>query len=232
MARRRLIVNADDFGRTAGINRGIAQAHEVGIVTSASLMVDQPAAAEAAGYARSHPGLGVGLHVDLGEWEFQSGAWRAIYEKATGDGAVHDEAVGQLERFRNLVGRDPTHLDSHQHAHRREPARTALVELASQLGVPLRHFDERVRYCGRFYGQTEEGAPVPDAVTADALIRLLVSLPVGVTELACHPGTAAGLDSSYREEREREVEALCDPRVQRVLEDENIELCSFAEIAS
>ena len=75
-----LIVNADDFGRTGGINRGIARAHEEGIVTSASLMVRDPAAAEAAAYAGEHPQLGVGLHVDLGEWVYGDGGWPAVYE--------------------------------------------------------------------------------------------------------------------------------------------------------
>ena len=65
---RAVIVNADDFGLSAGVNRGIAAAFEGGIVTSASLMVRPDAAAEAASYARLHPVLGVGLHIDLGEW--------------------------------------------------------------------------------------------------------------------------------------------------------------------
>src|SRR5436190_23980393 len=65
--RRAVIVNADDFGQSAGINRGIIEAHERGIVTSASLMVRWPAAPAAAAYACAHRGLSVGLHVDLGE---------------------------------------------------------------------------------------------------------------------------------------------------------------------
>ncbi len=54
---RRLIVNADDFGLSAGVNEGIVEAHVSGIVTSTSLMVDRPAAAGAAGLAREHPAL-------------------------------------------------------------------------------------------------------------------------------------------------------------------------------
>src|SRR5206468_2930594 len=58
-----VVVNADDLGLSPGVNRGIIEAHERGIVTSASLMVRWPAAAEAAAYARSRPQLGVGLHL-------------------------------------------------------------------------------------------------------------------------------------------------------------------------
>jgi chitin disaccharide deacetylase len=71
--RRYLIVNADDFGLSEGVNRGIIEAAEKGIVTSASLMVRQPAAAAAAAYARKLDRISVGLHLDLGEWVYRNG---------------------------------------------------------------------------------------------------------------------------------------------------------------
>src|SRR2546426_8473794 len=77
---RYLIVNADDFGRSAGVNRGIIRAHQHGIVTSASLMVRWPAAAAAAEYARRHSRLSVGLHLDLGEWVYGSSNWTVLYQ--------------------------------------------------------------------------------------------------------------------------------------------------------
>src|SRR5260370_31664554 len=77
---RYLIVNADDFGQSAGINRGIIDAHERGVVTSASLMVRWPAAPEAAKYARSHTSLSLCLHFDFGEWCCRDGNWSILYE--------------------------------------------------------------------------------------------------------------------------------------------------------
>lgn len=62
---RRLIANADDFGRSASINQAVVRAHREGILTTASLMVNEPAAAEAVELARQNPGLGVGLHLTL-----------------------------------------------------------------------------------------------------------------------------------------------------------------------
>ncbi|MGB7948954.1 MAG: ChbG/HpnK family deacetylase, partial [Candidatus Binatia bacterium] len=62
-----LIVDADDFGQSPGINRGIIEAHDHGIVTTASLMTQWPGADEAAVYAKKHPELSVGLHLDLGD---------------------------------------------------------------------------------------------------------------------------------------------------------------------
>ena len=76
-----LVVNADDLGLSAAVNAGIAAAHERGIVTSASLMVRQGAAAEAAAYAAAHPALAVGLHLDLGEWDYVDGEWMAAYQR-------------------------------------------------------------------------------------------------------------------------------------------------------
>src|SRR3954447_13194280 len=119
---RRLIVNADDFGLSHGVNAGIIQAHEHGIVTSASLMVraSAPAAREAAEYARRRPQLSVGLHVDIGEWAIVAGEWKPIYElvPASNAEAVAAELRRQLGIFQELLGRGPTHLDSHQHVHR------------------------------------------------------------------------------------------------------------------
>ena len=62
---RRLIVNADDFGRSASINQAVIRAHREGILTTASLMVNEAAGEEAVALAREHPNLGVGLHLTL-----------------------------------------------------------------------------------------------------------------------------------------------------------------------
>src|SRR6478609_7078242 len=80
LQQRYLIVNADDFGMSTGINRAIARSHECGIVTSASLMVRWPAVAEAVAMSRDLPELSLGLHVDLGEWAFRNGSWISLYE--------------------------------------------------------------------------------------------------------------------------------------------------------
>src|SRR5271170_2411822 len=62
---RRLIVNADDFGLSASVNAAVVRAHREGILTSASLMVNEPGFAEAVALARQNPRLGVGLHLTL-----------------------------------------------------------------------------------------------------------------------------------------------------------------------
>ncbi len=229
-----LIVNADDFGRSHGVNEGVITAHERGILTSASLMVRWTAVKPAAAYARAHSRLAVGIHVDLGEWVFNEGAWLPSYEVVPLDdeGRVADEVSGQLGDFRRLLGREPTHLDSHQHVHRREPVRSIMLGMAQQLGVPLRGHDRLVRYVGDFYGQTAEGLPLPGVISVERLIEILNTLPAGVTELGCHPGLGDDLgDSIYRRERAEEVKVLCDARVRAAIDSLGIRLCNFGAVA-
>jgi chitin disaccharide deacetylase len=228
---RYLIVNADDFGYSSGVNRGVIEAHERGIVTSASLMVNQRAAAEAAAYARARVELSLGLHVELERWYSRSRSWlRLLHTEIGFRKVVAAEIRRQLDRFCHLVGRDPTHIDSHHNRHRTEPARSILIDLAQELDVPLRHFNARVRYCGDFYGHIGRGQPNPEAILPEALVDLLGRLSPGVTELCCHPGYGEDVKDWYRKERLQEVRALCDPRVQAAVERLEIRLGSFGDL--
>jgi chitin disaccharide deacetylase len=231
MSERVLIVNADDFGRSVGINRGVIRCHEEGIVTSASLMVRWPEAEDAAAWAR-RTSLSVGLHLDLGDWEWRDGAWHTRYEVVDIEDldAIAAEIERQLEDFERLIGRPPTHLDTHQHVHLKyPPVLQALGPAGQRLGVPVRGLTPGIAYSGVFYGQDGKGAPAPDLITADALVKLIEALPPGVTELGCHPASEADRDWVYREERVKEVEALCDPRVRAAIDRCGVALRSFAD---
>jgi chitin disaccharide deacetylase len=234
VASKYLIVNADDFGQSFGVNRGIVKAHRCGIVTSASLMVRWPAASEAAAYAREHPSLSLGLHIDLGEKVFRAGEWVSMYTVVPlrETKALTEEVSHQLDEFRRLIGHDPTHLDSHQYVHLREPVRSILIELAQRLGIPLRHCCPDVYYRGNFYGQTAEGAPLPHVISVDGLIHILETLPAGCTELGCHPADGCDLDTMYRHERLEELRVLCDPRVRAAITTMGIELRSFSNLSN
>ncbi len=146
----RLIVNADDFGLTPGVSRGIVTAHKDGIVSSTTLMVNMPAAPEAVAMAREHPGLHLGLHLVVtagrpvlppgqvpslvdAEGHFRKG-FRALRLTAKlAEVALEWEA--QLDRFEELVGRLPTHLDSHHDAHLAPGLTEIAVALAKRRGV-------------------------------------------------------------------------------------------------
>jgi predicted glycoside hydrolase/deacetylase ChbG (UPF0249 family) len=227
-----LVVNADDFGQSPGINRGIIEAHERGIVTSASLMTRWPGTEAAALYARVHPELSVGLHLDLGEWAYRRGNWLPLYTVVPLDcaEAIEREITAQISSFRRLLGKDPTHIDSHQHVHLQDPTCSALAEIVRDLPIPLRHFTPGIRYCGSFYGQTAEGSPLPDLISVAALLKIVGALPAGVTELNCHPGHADGLDTMYQSERSEELKVLCAPQIRAAIATNGIDLCSFATL--
>jgi hypothetical protein len=249
---KRLIVNADDFGRTAGINRGVVQAHERGIVTSATMMVNYAPAAEAAELARKNPGLAIGLHVALtgGPPALPPAQIPSLVDfqgrlppkpdglKDANPAEVLAEARAQLRRFRELMGRDPTHMDSHHHSHRESSAvLDALCTLAWETGLPIRNNSPAVRerldregirttddFVEEFY---DKGA------TLEAMVRILGDLKPGTTELMCHPAVVdAELrdTSGYAEPRTRELEVLTSVEVRQAIQASGIHLATFADL--
>jgi chitin disaccharide deacetylase len=223
-----LIVNADDFGASTGINRGILEVHRRGIVTSTSLMVTTPwSEAAAAALDREAPDLSVGLHADLtGSASARSHADVMEAERCAA------ELERQLARFAALTGRMPTHLDSHRNVHRDPRLLAAFLDVARRHRLPLREHCG-VRYLSKFYGQWG-GETHLEQISIDGLLRLVdSSVGDGVTELACHPGYAdPDLRSSYAAEREAELETLCNPTVRRALHERQIQLISFRELGA
>jgi predicted glycoside hydrolase/deacetylase ChbG (UPF0249 family) len=224
-----LIVNADDFGQSPGINSGIIKAHEEGIVTSASLMVRYGAALPAASYAQQNSTLGVGLHVDLGEWTYKNYNWEPLYQVVCLDDeeAVEEEIKRQLDTFLALMKRLPTHIDSHQHVHHRETVLPAILKIADRLNITVRGHSTSVSYCGDFYGQCDDGSPYHDAISVRGLKKTIANLQEGITELACHPGLLDDIETLYRVEREKEVTTLCDGSLPDFIAKNNVSLRSF-----
>ncbi len=227
MSARNLIVNADDFGASEGVNRGIVEAHREGIVTSTSLMVTGAAASAAVDLAGEHPGLAIGLHWDLdGE--------QAEPELDLSDAAVvRAELARQLRVFEELMGRGPTHVDSHHHIHRRAEIAPIARELVDPLGVPLREHGH-VTFIGGFYAQWEWLVTDLHHVSPEFLIWILRNeVGEGWTELGCHPGyVSEDFHSVYLTEREVELQTLKEPRVRQELDRLGIRLASYAELSA
>lgn len=150
---RLLIVNADDYGLTAGVSRGILRAHREGIVTSVSLLTVAPAFRETAALLRDAPRLGVGVHLALvGEDPPLSPAsrirslvgedgrfprdWKAFLGRSTRARTreIEEELAAQIETARAAA---PLldHLDSHQHLHLLPKVRRAVLRLARRFGI-------------------------------------------------------------------------------------------------
>jgi predicted glycoside hydrolase/deacetylase ChbG (UPF0249 family) len=216
-----LIVNADDFGASRGINRGILEAHRHGILTSTSLLVNTASSEEAAELSRTVPDLSVGLHADVRKELSASDAVSCPELRAA--------LRGQFARFQELMGRPPTHLDSHHNVHRDPRALPYFLELAREHGLSLREHSP-VRYFSKFYGRWK-GETHLEQISEQNLARMLAAeIEEGITELSCHPGYVdPDYPSGYTVEREAELRALCAPRLRRVLHGWSIGLVNYRE---
>lgn len=249
---KRLVVTADDFGLSPGVVEGIVDAHQIGIVTSTSLMVNAPAAEAAFEEARRLPSLATGLHFvltfgrPLGPTDPLS---RLLDEdgsfRKNGSGAhpparpdeVREELRAQLRAFEKGVGRPPTHIDGHHHVHLHPGILRVAIEEAGRLGIPLRSRGrevrerlrlERIRTCERFVDEF-----YGDDVSEARLLSILESLADGTSELMCHParedGALATL-SGYVDSRFRELETLTSHGVAQALVRLGIELVPMSRV--
>ena len=150
---RRLIVNADDFGFTSGVNRAIVEAHSFGVVTSSTLMANGPAFSEAAQLAKTIPKLSVGCHVVLIDGrpvlgaqqlpsltsgsEFRDGlmtfAARAIAGRIDAD-EITAEATAQIRKIQS-AGIAVSHIDTHKHTHLFPKILRPLLRAAGACGI-------------------------------------------------------------------------------------------------
>jgi predicted glycoside hydrolase/deacetylase ChbG (UPF0249 family) len=223
---RRVIFNADDFGASAGINRGIVRCHQAGVVTSTSLMVTGRAAREAVALCHDNPALSVGLHWDVWGEDEREFDLRDL-------SAVRRELLRQLDLFQELVGRAPTHVDSHRHAHRTQNVMQIFAEVLAPMGIPTRG-DGLVGYVGGFYAQWEWTKTELRYIGVPFLLHLLeTEVGPGWTEFSCHPGfRSPDFQSVYDEEREVEVRTLTDPRVAAAIDQLGIQLNSYGDLAA
>lgn len=246
---KRLIVNADDFGRTSGVNAGTLEAHRKGIVTSATAMVLEAAAAHGVReVAERAPRLSLGLHfVVTGGGPAAAagglptlapeGLFRRNREELPAwipPEEIRRELEAQIEVFGLLARKPPTHLDSHHHAALHPDVAPVFAMVARERSLPARAASDAARRALR-----EAGVRTPDrfletfhgdGVGFETLERLLESLPEGTSELMCHPGRVdeeLRRGSRYAAERELELEVLCDPRIRELVRRLAIELIGF-----
>jgi predicted glycoside hydrolase/deacetylase ChbG (UPF0249 family) len=251
-AKRRLIVSADDFGRTPGVNRGVVEAHRKGLVSSASLMVVGKAALDAFALARDLPSLGVGLHIvlsggapltlagEVASLVTASGRFPVSPDELTSARPqdVRDEVRAQFERFIELMGRKPTHVDTHHHAHRVHIVFDAVVALCREQRLPLRAVSTAMRKHLRAAGlvTTDEFIDIfhGESVSVDLLKRIFSELRSDVSEIMTHPGYVdeeLRRSSRYVEARERELSVLTDPEVQALPRATGVKLIHYGALS-
>jgi predicted glycoside hydrolase/deacetylase ChbG (UPF0249 family) len=257
---KRLIVNADDLGRSPGVDRGIVAAHERGIVTSATLMANAPGAAHAAALARGRPALDVGVHLVLTyaapltdparvpSLVEADGSFPRSPSAIVGRGRVRAEEAlveyrAQFARATELLGRIPSHVDTHHWVHDEPALEWAVGELALETGAAARQHGgpqrERLRARGvrtpdRFCRAFQHG----DNISVASLLAILERIAAdgdGTTELMCHPGARDDAElaatSAYATERPIELATLTDPRVREAVERHGLVLSTFEDLA-
>ncbi|MGL4450110.1 MAG: chitin disaccharide deacetylase [Sarcina sp.] len=238
----KLIINADDFGLTKGVNKAIIEAYKNGALKSTTMMVTMNEVKDAVKLAKENAGLRVGLHLtattgepirkDLKSLTDENGNFYGFYDLRDGKAVIDAEQLyleweAQLERFKDLMGCMPTHLDSHHFAHLIEEYKHVAIKLADKYNLPMRaaetdinkkcvkytmgFYDDRV--CYEFFEQDKSNI-----------------LEEEILDLMCHPAYCdSDLEalSSYTKTRELELEILTSDRVKKWIIDNNVELVDY-----
>jgi len=249
ISRKRLIVNADDFGFTPDVNRGIVDAHRGGILTATTLMANGAAFDDGVRLARDTPSLDVGCHLVLISGRsllppyapLPASVPELLRALAVRRIRVYDELAEQVRKIL-AAGIEPTHLDTHKHTHLAPPVLDAVARIAAEFGIRwVRRPFEIPMLRGRFrrvlarHGcRTTDhfaGFQMTGKFCAPELAQLIRELPEGLTEFMCHPGYCGDdlrhARTRLKESRERELEALTASGVRAALADAGVELVNY-----
>lgn len=244
-----LILNADDFGLSPSVNRGILEAYQTGTITSTTLMANMPGFDEAVRITKAEPGLGVGLHFNLSYGRPLSdpskvptlvgtdGAYTYRPDQTTITWTAEDvqtELEAQWKRFL-ATGLFPTHIDSHHGVHSFEPGLTLVTELCLRNNIPMRK--------PKFFPSTMDQYPsTTDELVFDEyfhgdgkwrLLRHLSELQDGVTEFICHPGYVdehVRAISPWTDVREVELSVFTDAEVAQAIREAGIKQTDFGRL--
>lgn len=243
---KQLIINADDFGYSRGVNHGIVDAHTEGILTSTTLMTNMPAAEHAFKLGHAHKHLGIGVHLTLtcgrplldshhtlvdpkGNFKKNSnyqGKFHIDQEE------LYKEWQAQIEKFLSS-GLTPTHLDSHHHVNNLETMLPVFKDLANEYRLPVRNNFEQGsggRLITTDYFQYE-----PDILLADNDKIMEAFKDAETVEILCHPSyidKPLMNGSSYVMPRLEELDALTDDDIkQRILNDDRFKLITYRDLS-
>ncbi|WP_279044454.1 chitin disaccharide deacetylase [Cedecea davisae] len=251
---RLLIINADDFGLSKAQNYGIIEAFHHGVVTSTTAMMNAEAVKHAAGLCARYPGLGVGMHFVLtlgrpltempvltrGEGVLGKWIWEMAEQGQLDLAEIRQELESQYQRFIDVFGIEPTHLDSHHHVHMIPEIFPVVAAFANAKGIPLRvDRDAAARddivlagvrstegFSSEFYGDAISEELLLESVDASAQ-RREKSL-----EVMCHPSFVDNtlLKSNYCYPRLAELEVLTSSALKYALAERGYRLGTFRDI--
>lgn len=241
-----LIINADDFGLSQSINKGILEVFKIGNISSSSLMANMPGFEDAVRHTEKYPTLGVGMHVNLtygspinspervpslvNEYGVFSYKLANTWEEAD----ISVELKSQWERLMK-AGLNPTHIDSHQHIQMYPKVYKHMVSLANSHNISMRKtiYDPSV---GITPHKKIDYFVMDTYFEGDGISRLLQhiqNLKCGVTEIMCHPGYIDSVVSTVSEwtyVREIECRVFSQPIIRELISELGIHLINYREI--
>lgn len=219
-----VIINADDFGLTKGINEGILDAHINGVVTRATLMMNGLAVDDAIQLAKANPTLKVGIHLALTygspllqQTESVLTNTDGTFKYASTDNSLSEKEVEQIRlewhhQIKHFLesGLTLDHIDSHHHVHGWSDLKDVVLELSNHYKVPVRYTEslkahpENLLTDSLFVGFYKKGVKM-------TLFEELSVLAVDSVEVMTHPAVVdedLKRISSYADPREKETDIL------------------------
>ena len=237
-----LIINADDFGISKGVNYGIYDAHRYGIVTSTSLMITMPEVEHAIGLSKTAPNLKIGLHLNITFGKPLTECKSILKENGNfykpnelpnqddfDEAEIYQEFLEQYNLFIEKIGKKLIHLDIHLYAHQKyEKAKAAVLRLAKEKDVPVRDLDlqgyKYLKFLDFFKYKNGE----------DLYAIFEENIPnikkYEVSELMVHPGYVDDFlleFSTYNLSRVEEIDVLTSDRMKKLIKDNNINLVDY-----
>lgn len=240
----KMIINADDFGYSEGINYGILDAYKNGVLTSTTLMMNMKGTNHAVKLAKENPKLGIGLHFNISLGKPLTNGKSLVDETGNlikpsqildKNNYIYEEILAELEAqlklFIELLERTPTHFDSHLFSSDVIPLmRKASIEMSKKYNIPLRNYNlkgfNHVEFlCHRSF----ESKPGLEYV----IENFKEIIKNDIVEIMSHPGyidLEVYKNSSYCIERVKELEVLTGEVLKVLINENNVKLINYTEI--
>lgn len=248
----KLICNADDFGHSKGINLGIIEAFQNGIVRSTTMMAGMPGFEHAVRLYQENPELCIGVHLTLTAGKSVGGIYKTITDETghflhlpeiekrakTGEldtSEVEHEYEAQIEKIR-AAGIHFDHFDSHHHTHNLPGNVDVFLKLAKKYDVAVRIYDQ-TKLCGDYADvkttQVFADTFFDEKATLAHLQEICCESKAESIEVMCHPAYVDAFlmqSSSYNLQRAKELQILTSAALKDFLQKNDITVCAFADL--
>lgn len=249
----KLIINADDFGYDRGVNTGIIEAYNEGVLTSTTLMAGMPGFDEAVDLAKKNPNLGVGAHLTLTCGNSVGHNYKTITDKnnkflkisAYEDeeflkkidlNEIYEEWDLQISKILK-AGIEPSHLDSHHHVNSVEDIKNIFIDLSKKYNLPVRNnfnVPEQIRTTDKlvdFFDKIGSNKKIWRHMDINNLIK--DCLTYESIEVMCHPAYVDYFllnNSSFNVGRTSTLNELKNNKIKDIFKKNNIKLVNFKDL--